>query len=159
MIFAMHSANVACIARHGDSNATFVDYLRRIGVEQLLVASSTTEGRNGAKVRTSASPIVWDGDRISLSRDASVVSYGFDADAIVSTARRSSESLPTDQVLTLLFKEQYALEVHRALGCSRHAGDVQRRVLCSTPRRRANRFSLAEPYERKHRHTMMPATH
>ena len=45
MIFAMHSANVACIARHGDSNATFVDYLRRIGVEQLLVASSTTEGQ------------------------------------------------------------------------------------------------------------------
>jgi acyl-CoA dehydrogenase len=157
MIFAMHSANIACVARHADSNAAFLGYLRRIGLEQLLVASSTTEGQNGANVRSSAAPIVWDGDRMSLSRDASVVSYGFDADAIVSTARRSSASLPTDQVLTLLFKDQYALQRTArwdALGMRGTCSDGFKLDAVASREQ-----VLAEPYERIHRHTMMPATH
>ena len=85
------------------------------------------------------------------------MSYRFDADAIVSTARRSSESLPTDQVLTLLFKEQYALE------CTARWDALGMRETCSDgfmlDAAAAREQVLAEPYERIHRHMMMPATH
>src|SRR5262249_54689398 len=110
MIFAMHQASVACLLRHANKNSMFDSYLRRIGKEQILIASSTTEGQSGANLRSSASPIVWDGDRISLSRAATVISYGKDADAIISTARKSEDSVPTDQVLALFFKDDYRLE-------------------------------------------------
>lgn len=157
MIYAMHQANIACITRHANGTARFNGYMRRLGSEQMLVASSTTEGQSGANVRTSASPIVWDGDRISLSRDASVVSYGRDADAIVSTARKSSDSVPTDQVLTLFFKDEYRLErtVHWDVLGMRGTCSEGFQLEASGERDQV----LNEPYERIHRHTMMPVTH
>ena len=157
MIFAMHQASVACIVRHTNGNAKFGGYMRRLGAEQLLVASSTTEGQSGANVRTSASPIIWDGDRISLSRAATVISYGRDADAIVSTARKSDDSLPTDQVLVLFFKDEYRLE---------HTGNwdaLGMRGTCSEgfqlEASGEHEQVLSDPYERIHRHTMVPVTH
>jgi len=157
MIYAMHQANVACVARHADGNAKFLGYLRRIGEEQLLVASSTTEGRNGANVRTSASAIVEDGDRIRLSRDASVVSYGADADMIVSTARRSPESLPTDQVLVLLFKEDYRLTKTVGWDVMGMRGTCSEGFQLEASAEREQ--VMSEPYERIHRRVMMPVTH
>ncbi len=157
MIYAMHQANVACLVNHADANEHFAFCLRRISGEQMLLASSTTEGQNGANVRSSASAIMREGDRISLSRDASVVSYGRAADAIVSTARRTVDSLPTDQALALFFKEDYALErtVHwdvmgmrgtRSEGFQLEAKGAPEQV-------------LSEPYEKIHRRSMMPVTH
>lgn len=157
MIYAMHMANVACVLNHGDASERYVDYLRRIGREQLLLASSTTEGQNGANVRSSASAIVREGDRISLDRDASVVSYGAAADAIVTTARRSPESLPSDQALALFFKEDYALE--RTV-----KWDVMgMRGTCSEGFRLVAKGHgaqvLPESYDKVHRRSMVPVTH
>lgn len=157
MIYAMHMANVACVLNHGDSSERYVAYLRRIGREQLLLASSTTEGQNGANVRSSASAIIREGDRISLDRDASVVSYGAAADAIVTTARRSTESLASDQVLTLFFKEDYALE-------RTAKWDVMgMRGTCSEGFRLVARGDsaqvLPESYDKVHRRSMVPVTH
>jgi len=157
MIFAMHQASVACIVRHANKNAKFESYLRRIGKEQILIASSTTEGQSGANLRSSASPIVWSGDRISLSRAATVISYGKDADAIVSTARKSEDSVPTDQVLALFFKNDYRLErtgKWDALGM-RGTCSEGFQLEASADREQV----LSEPYERIHRHTMVPVTH
>lgn len=157
MIYAMHSANVACVAYHANPGDRYASYLRRMGEEQMLLASSTTEGQNGANVRTSASAIMRDGERFSLDRDASVVSYGSAADAIVTTARRAPDALPSDQVLALLFKEDYTLErtvkwdVMGMRGtCSEGfrlvgAGDVDQ--------------ILVESYDRVHRRSMVPVTH
>ena len=157
MIYAMHQANVACLVQHADPTPKFSSYLRRVGQEQMLVASSTTEGNNGANVRMSESAIQSDAKGISLSRDFSVLSYGADADAIVSTARRAPESIGTDQVLVLLFKEQYTLTDDAkwdALGM---------RGTCSAGFRLEARGEaeqvLTTPYERIHRQVMMPVTH
>ena len=157
MIYAMHQANVACLARHADQSERFKGYLSRIGKEQMLVASSTTEGQNGANVRTSASPVVADGERFTLSRNASVVSYGRDADVIVSTARRTPESVPTDQVLVLLFKQHYTLDrtikwdVLGMRGTCSEGFQLEAVGECDQV--------MHEPYERIHRRTMMPVTH
>lgn len=157
MIYAMHSANVACIANHRDQNERHVSALRRIGVGQMLLASSTTEGQNGANVRASSAAIVTDGDGITLDRDASVVSYGSDADVIVTTARRSPESLPSDQVLALFFREDYELQ-------RTSKWDVMgMRGTCSEGFRLLARGGkeqvFTEPYDRIHRRSMVPVTH
>ena len=44
MIFAMHQTKVACITRHGRGSAWHQSLMRRMCSEQMLLASSTTEG-------------------------------------------------------------------------------------------------------------------
>jgi acyl-CoA dehydrogenase len=53
MIYAMHQIMVACVLRHRGNNAWHERLLRRLCAEQLLLASSTTEGRGGGNVRSS----------------------------------------------------------------------------------------------------------
>jgi acyl-CoA dehydrogenase len=110
MIYAMHQLMVACVLRHRRSNAWHERLLRRLAAEQLLFASSTTEGRGGGNVRASEAPVEHSGDRIGLERRATVISYGADADAIVTTARRAADAPASDQVLVAFLKEDYALE-------------------------------------------------
>ncbi|GLI92861.1 acyl-CoA dehydrogenase family protein [Methylocystis echinoides] len=157
MIYAMHSANVACISNHQDGNDHYLSCLRRVGVHQMLLASSTTEGASGANVRSSAAAIIASGEDITLTRDASVVSYGAAADAIVTTARRSPESLPGDQVLALFFRDDYALE-------QTSKWDVMgMRGTCSEGFRliaRARKEQvLSQPYDIIHKRSMVPVTH
>src|ERR1700722_20950676 len=47
MIYAMHQTKLACVVRHGKANAWHQLLLRRLANEQLLLASSTTEGQGG----------------------------------------------------------------------------------------------------------------
>src|ERR1700722_15918072 len=56
MVYAMHSVKVACVMRHMGENATLQKMLRRLCAEQLLLASSTTEGQGGGNVRSSEAP-------------------------------------------------------------------------------------------------------
>ena len=56
MIYAMHQVKVACIMRHGMDSAWHRGFMRRMLHEQLLLASSTTEGKGGGNVRTSEAP-------------------------------------------------------------------------------------------------------
>jgi acyl-CoA dehydrogenase len=110
MIFAMHQIKVACIIRHRQSVGWHADFLRRVCREQLLLASSTTEGQSGGNLRVSAAPIERIGSRISLERKGTVLSYGAEADAIVTTARRSPDAAPSDQVIAVFLKSDYSLE-------------------------------------------------
>ena len=48
--------------------------------------------------------------RIVLVRDASVISYGAQADAVVTTARRNADADASDQVLVVFEKKNYSLE-------------------------------------------------
>ena len=109
MIFAMHQIKTACIVRHRRANRTLEHLLRRLCAEQLLLASSTTEGQGGGNVRSSEAAVEYQGDRISLERRASVISYGAYADGIVTTARRSTDAAGTDQVLVAFLKSDYTL--------------------------------------------------
>jgi len=110
MIYAMHQTKVACVARHGKTSAWHQRLLRRLYDEQLLLASSTTEGQSGGDVRNSVAPIERRDTRIGLERQATVISYGEAADGVVTTARRSPDATSADQVLVVFLKEDYTLE-------------------------------------------------
>lgn len=109
MIYAMHQSSVACIVRHGARNEWHRALLRRIAADQLLFASSTTEGQSGGNLRSSVSPVERDGSRIRLERAATVISYGAQADGIITTARRSEEAAANDQVLVTFLRSDYSL--------------------------------------------------
>jgi acyl-CoA dehydrogenase len=110
MIYAMHQVKAACIVHHGMNERWHRDFMSRMASEQLLLASSTTEGGGGGNIRSSVAPIEHSAGRITLSRDASVISYGAQADALVTTARRAAEADSSDQVLVVFEKNNYALE-------------------------------------------------
>ncbi len=115
LIFAMHQIKVACVARHGLGSAFHEEVLRSIAAQQWLLASSTTEGLNGGNVRNSAAAVeAADDGTIALDRDSTVISYGAQADAIVTTARRSAEAVGSDQVLVVLLRDHYRLDPGQA---------------------------------------------
>jgi len=109
LIFAMHQVKVFCVIRHHHDAPWFGGFMRRIADRELLLASSTTEGQGGGDVRSSSGAVIHDGADISLVRDATVMSYGAQADAVVTTARRSIDAAPSDQVLIAFEKDDYTL--------------------------------------------------
>jgi len=110
MIYAMHQIMVACLVRHGSDAAWARDLQRRVGTEQLLLGSSTTDGKGGGDLRNSSCAVTQQGSGMELTKSATVISYGAEADAILTTARRSPEAASSDQVLVAATKEQYTLE-------------------------------------------------
>ncbi len=158
MVFAMHQIKVACVMRHACGSAWHEAMLRRLCDEQMLLASSTTEGQNGGNVRSSAAAIESEADdAIVLDRESTVISYGAEADGIVTTARRSSEAAGSDQVLVVLLREHYRLEPvlqWDTLGM---------RGTCSAGFRLRARGSadqvLPVAYETIHSQTMTPVAH
>ena len=91
MIFAMHQIKAACLVNHYEGSAWHADFLRELAISQLLLASSTTEGQGGGDVRSSLAPVERDGATIRLDRAATVMSYGAQADAVVTTAQSRAE--------------------------------------------------------------------
>jgi acyl-CoA dehydrogenase len=157
LIFAMHHVKVACVARHARDNPWQLDFQRRVAANQWLIASSTTEGSNGGDVRSSEAAIRLDGPCVALVRDASVISYGAEADAIVTTARRSASATRSDQVLVVFERADYTLQPTQSwdtLGMrgTRSVGYVL------TAQGLADQV-LPEPYERIHGQTMAPYAH
>jgi acyl-CoA dehydrogenase len=110
MIFAMHQTKVACLVRHGTGSGWHEKLMRRVANQQLLLASSTTEGQNGGNIRSSAAAVEHGGTEISLVRNATVISYGAQADAIVTIARRANDAASSDQVLVAFTRDNYTLE-------------------------------------------------
>jgi acyl-CoA dehydrogenase len=158
LIYAMHQIKVACVARHSKGNATLERILYRIATEQLLMASSTTEGQAGGNVRSSEAAVEHTSDgQITLERKATVISYAVEADGVVTTARRAADSLGSDQVLLVLLKTDYTLErlqVWDTLGMrGTHSEGFTLRA------RAAAEQIVPEPYERIHTQTMVPFAH
>jgi acyl-CoA dehydrogenase len=157
MIFAMHQTKVACIARHGRDNAWHQHLMRHIAGEQLLLASSTTEGNRGGDLRNSAAPIETHNGSIRLERVATVISYGDAADGIVTTARRSPDAASGDQVLVVFLKNDYALERQvgwDALGM-RGTASAGYKLIASG----ISEQVLPPSYHEILAHTMMPVAH
>src|SRR6202140_4677600 len=157
MIFAMHQIMVAILVRHARNSPWHRRLLRRLSTEQLLLASSTTEGQGGGDLRASACAVERTGSRMSLAKSATVVSYGAQADGILTTARRSAEAPASDQVLVAFVKEDYQLDRMvdwDALGM---------RGTCSSGfmLKGAGKINqlLPESYQQIHTQTMMPVAH
>src|ERR1700733_8853870 len=74
MIYAMHQIKVACVTRHMRDSVVLANTMRRLCDEQLLLASSTTEGQSGGNVRTSEAPVEHEDGLIRLEARARVFS-------------------------------------------------------------------------------------
>ena len=134
MIFAMHQIKIACVVRHGRESAWHEAMLRQLCDEQWLLASSTTEGQNGGNIRTSAAAIdLRDDAAIRLDRESTVISYGAQADGIVTTMRRSADAAGSDQVLVVLLRNQYDLEPLMQWNTLGMRGTCKCRVFVSRP--------------------------
>jgi acyl-CoA dehydrogenase len=157
MIFAMHQTKVACLVRHGAGSRYHEALMRRVAAEQLLLASSTTEGQNGGNIRSSAAAIEQSGAEITLVRNATVISYGAEADGIVSIARRANDAASSDQVLLAVTKDNYALA--RTQGWE----TLGMRGTCSAgfelKIRGPAEMIFPEAYEKIHAQTMTPFAH
>jgi acyl-CoA dehydrogenase len=157
MIYAMHQIKTACILRHMRDSQALERLLRRLCAEQLLLASSTTEGQGGGNVRASEAPVEYRDGRISLERRASVISYGAYADGIVTTARRSSDAAASDQVLVAFLKDDYTLtrlQGWNTLGMRGTCSEGYTLKASGT----ADQI-VPEPYEIIHPRTMVPCAH
>jgi acyl-CoA dehydrogenase len=157
MIYAMHQTKVACLVRHGGSDPWHQRLLRRIAGEQLLLASSTTEGKGGGNVRSSAAAIQRDGSTISLERSATVISYGAYADGIVTTARRSDDAEASDQVLVAFLKQDYTLEPQVSWDTLGMRGTCSAGFALKATGEASQILPVA--YEKIHAQTMTPIAH
>ncbi len=110
MIFAMHNIKLSSLVEHSNDDTWHTGFMRRVVEEQLLIGSATTEAGIGGNLRNSICAISIDGDLCHLEKDATVISYGAQADAIMVTSRAHADASPSDQVMTVFLKGQYTLE-------------------------------------------------
>lgn len=157
MIYAMHNIKVACLVRHAARSHALEQLLRRLSSEQLLLASSTTEGQGGGNVRSSDAALDYTDGRVSLERQASVISYGAQADAILTTARRSGDAEASDQVLVAFLKSDYTLTLRQRWSALGMRGTCSEGYTLKASG--AADQVLPEPYEIIHAHTMVPFAH
>jgi acyl-CoA dehydrogenase len=157
LIFAMHQIKMACVIRHSKGNPALERILRQIASDQLLLASSTTEGQAGGNVRSSEAAVEHVGDQVTLERKATVISYAMEADGIVTTARRAADAAGSDQVLLVLLKKDYTLEKLQSwdtLGMrGTHSEGFTLRAKAPAQQ------ILPDPYEKIHPQTMVPHAH
>lgn len=157
MIFAMHQIMVAILVRHAGNNVWLRRLMRQLASDQLLLASSTTEGAGGGDLRHSVCALERNDSRIALTKHATVISYGEQADAILTTARRSIDATSSDQVVVALRRQDYRLEPIM------NWDTLGMRGTCSagftiTATGEADQV-VPVPYEKIQAHTMMPVAH
>nr|MCU0636321.1 acyl-CoA dehydrogenase family protein [Gemmatimonadaceae bacterium] len=109
MIYAMHQIEVAVLVRHAAEQPLLRDYLCDLVDHQWLIASATSEIGIGGDLRRSACALDRRGGRVCVTKQASVMSYGDHADAILLTARRHADAAASDQVLLLARREDCTL--------------------------------------------------
>ncbi|MVA27681.1 acyl-CoA dehydrogenase family protein [Agrobacterium vitis] len=110
MIFAMHHIKCSSLVEHAQDSSWQRSFMARVADAQLLLGSATTEGGIGGNLRNSICAIEVDGDTCRLEKDATVISYGAEADAILITSRAHKDAAPSDQVMTVFLKGQYSLD-------------------------------------------------
>jgi acyl-CoA dehydrogenase len=110
MVYAMHQIKASSLASHGRESNWHRDFMARVASEQLLLGSSTTEAGTGGDLGSSVCAIERDGDHFNLRKDATVISYALQSDAIMVTTRRAPDAPPSDQVMAVVTKDQYTLQ-------------------------------------------------
>jgi len=110
MIFAMHHIKLSSLVEHGQKHEWHREFMRAIAGNQLLLGSATTEGGIGGDLRNSICAIEINDGTVRLEKNATVISYGLYADAILITSRAHKDAASSDQVMTVFLKDQYTLE-------------------------------------------------
>lgn len=101
MVLAMHYIQVDGLATFCHGNDRLNRYLEQLAREQRLIASATSEVSVDGDLRRSIAAIEQDGERFTLSKQATTVSYGQHADDYLITARANPEAAEADQRLVL----------------------------------------------------------
>ncbi|HVU03819.1 MAG TPA: acyl-CoA dehydrogenase family protein [Polyangiaceae bacterium] len=157
MVFAMHQIQVACIVRHAMHQPFYQGYVRELLEKQNLIASVTSEVGVGGEMRTSICGVERQGDRFTLVKDASTISYGAQADDLLVTARRAPDAPPNDQVAVLVRKADYTLEQKGAWDT------LGMRGTCSPPFKMSSKGVVDQimtvPFSDVASHTMVPFSH
>lgn len=157
MIYAMHQIQVACLVRHAPASAWHRAFLGRLAKEQLLLASATTETGVGGDVRSSLCAVAESNGRFALAKQAPVISYADDSDAILVTARRTPQSPASDQVIVVVPKASCKLEP------SESWDTLGMRGTCSIGYRLSAEGEVAQvvpaPYADVSAQTMLPTAH
>lgn len=109
MIYGMHQIKMSSLIRHCDGSPWHQDYLRECARDQLLLGSATTEGGIGGDLRNSICAVEVADGRYRLTKQATCISYGRSADAILATCRRAPDSASSDQVMVVCKKGDYTL--------------------------------------------------
>jgi len=110
MIHAMHHIQVACIVAHGMQSDWHRALLQRLCREQLLFGSVTSEAGTGGDIHSSVCCVEVGDEKVSLEKNATTISYGMGADALLITARRGHDAAASDQVMLVALRDDYALE-------------------------------------------------
>ena len=110
MVFSMHHIKLSSLVEHGLESEWHTGFMARVAAEQLLLGSATTEGGIGGNLRNSICAIAVEDGICRLEKDATVISYGDQADAILITSRAHADAATTDQVMTVFLRDQYVLE-------------------------------------------------
>src|SRR5262249_30619203 len=131
--------------------------LRRLCAEQLLLASSTTEGQGGGDLRSSVCAVENVGAGITVAKSATVMSYGAEADGVATTARPAPDAPISDQVLRALTNEDYEHDLIKNWDSVCIGG------CCSAGFALTGQWEpahvLPEPYTRIHAQSMMLCAH
>jgi acyl-CoA dehydrogenase len=157
MVFAMHQIQVACIVRHAMSQTFFHGYATELLERQNVIASVTSEVGVGGEMRTSLCAVQKQGDRFTLVKEASTISYGEQADDLLVTARRTSDAPNNDQALVLVRKTDAILEKTGGWDT------LGMRGTCSPPFKMTSSGLvdqiIVQPFSDIASHTMVPFSH
>jgi acyl-CoA dehydrogenase len=157
MIYAMHLIQVACLSRHRGEAPFFTRYLVEVVEKQTLIASVTSEVTVGGELRRSVASVERSNARVAITKEATTISYGAHADALLLTARRSPDAPANDQVLTLLQRQDYTLEPTSTWNTLGMRGTCSPgfRVVADAPEQQV----LGTPFADIASHTMVPFSH
>lgn len=126
MVFAMHHSQALILWRHG-SRAGVRRTMRQVLEQELLLGSATTERGIGGDARSSSCAFGYPAPgRVSVVKDAPVVSYAEAADAILVTGRLNESAPASDQRMLICPRGDYELrktDTWQALGLRGTASD------------------------------------
>lgn len=157
MVFAMHTIQVACLVEHCQGLPHFEQLMAEIVSPGRLMGSATTEAGIGGDVRSSICAVQYDGDTISLVKDASVISYGDFVDDVMVTARRDDSSAPSDQVIIHMQRPGMQLERTGDWNAMGMRGTVSVGFMMRATGTRDQ--IVPTPYSELSMNTMVPVTH
>ena len=109
MVYGMHQIKMSSLIQHSVGSDWHLDFMRECARDQLLLGSATTEGGIGGDLRNSICAVVVKDGRYELTKQATCISYGWEADAILATCRRNPEAASSDQVMVVCRKADNSL--------------------------------------------------
>ena len=107
---AMHHTQTLSAAHHSNNNRHIEDYLRRAAKENRIIASVTSEVGTSGDMRRSMCAVDVQGDRYTLVKNATTLSYGSYADDLMITCRKDPAAANGDQVLVIAERGNFELK-------------------------------------------------